>query len=168
MGYALRRDEGQDDGDHAKPGEGLRDVLGRWAERIREALHMSSSTGFGPAFHELSQLHRLPVNWNGHGAAAPPETAVQKATAVLRQIDQKFGSLVPPPTVGSVPGGVVFVWRVKRGPAGREIEREVEMLFFERANEWAVADRDGIEPTISGENVDPDTFLRLIDRYIVA
>jgi hypothetical protein len=126
------------------------------------------SSGLAPVYQDLYRLQELPANWNGHGASAPPAAAIERAGNLLSQIDQKFGQLVAAPSVGPIPGGVAFVWRVKRGPAGREIEREVEVLFFSKGNEWAVADRDGIEPTISGENVEPDILLRLIDRYIVA
>jgi hypothetical protein len=127
-----------------------------------------SGTGIAPAFQDVERMSHLAPNWDGHGASAPPRAAIDRATEVLRRIDYKFGHVVPAPTVGAVPGGVVFVWRLKKREAGREVERELEMIFFEGSAEWAIADRDAIESTRGNDDADVDGLLWAVDRYIVA
>lgn len=118
---------------------------------------------------EIARMGRLAHNWDGHGADAVPVSAQEKATWFMQSVDSKFGSLVPRPTVGAIAGGIALVWRVPvRAGARTAGEREIEMIFHARGNEWSVSDRDGIEQTLAGENVDLDVLLKIIDRYIVA
>jgi hypothetical protein len=165
-GFALRRD---DDDDGKPSDETLRDRAGRLVDLIREAF-MSFAQPHGPAeVTDIQRMGRLVPDWNGHGAHAVPLAARDHATHFLQVAESKFGMNIPRPTIGAIDGGLVFVWRAPmRKGAPSAGEREIEMIFFDNGNEWSVADRDGIEPTLSGENADYDRLLRIIDRYILA
>lgn len=172
MGYALRRPNDDDD---VRPAKGL-GILGHVVERIkrlREAFHMNSVQ---PRFSapvaaiEVGKMGRLVQNWDGHGGEAVPADARRDAVRFLQRAEGKFGASIPAPTVGAVGGGVVFVWRAAVRPGAKTTggEREIEIAFYrDGKNEWSVSDRDGIDDTKSGENVDEDFLLRLIDRFVV-
>lgn len=165
MGYALRR---PDDDDDVKPvAEGLRVRFARRVERVMEAI-MSFVHPRVPV-SEIGRMGRLVKNWDGYGSGAVPRAAREHALHFLQRADEKFGVSIPPPTVGALGRGLVLVWRAPVRVGTRITgEREIEMIFHERGNEWSVSDRDGIEPTHSGENVDEGVLLIIIDRYVVA
>lgn len=128
---------------------------------------MGSSSGFAEGIKAIDRMGRLPRNWDGHGALAVPLAAREQAALFLRRVEEKFGYQVQPPKVGAVPGGIVLLWRVqRRGKAA--LERELEIVFTERGNEWHASDREGLLPTMSGEDVDLDSLLKIIDRFVMA
>jgi hypothetical protein len=134
-----------------------------------EALHMSQGKRRMSEEPDIARMGRLEHNWDGHWAGAVPQPAQERARWFLQRVEHKFGPLVPPPTIGAVGGGLVLVWRVPVRTGSRTSgEREIEMVFYDDGNEWSVRDRDGIEPTRSGENADEDVLLKVIDRFVAA
>lgn len=120
---------------------------------------------FAGEISAIERMGRLAHNWDGYGADAAPQAAREQAVRFLQRVEGKFGYLVDAPTVGAVPGGVVLIWRTK---ARGGLERELEIIFTERGNEWAASDRGALQPTMSGEDLDQDALLKIIDRFIVA
>jgi hypothetical protein len=163
MGYALRRQD-----DDAGPGAGVRGRFDRWVGRIMEALHMSQAKRLRED-PDIARTGALEHNWDGHWANAVPKLAQEHARWFLQRVEHKFGPAVPRPTIGAAGGGLVLVWRVPVRAGSRVTgEREIEVTFYDDGNEWSVSDRDGIEPTRSGENADEDVLLKVIDRFVVA
>jgi hypothetical protein len=103
----------------------------------------------------------LRPGWDGHGAAAITPAAKDAAFNFLRRVEGKFGSAVPEPFVAPLSdGGLGLVWRVK--------QKEIEIVFLERGNEYAVSFRNAAKPTIEGCNVDTDFLLtRVVDTHVV-
>jgi len=130
---------------------------------------MGYSGRFTAEIGAIGRMGQLAHSWDGHSSDAAPKGACQKAAQFLQRVEEKYGYMVDAPTVGAVPGGVVLIWRPPKG-RGRigNLERELEVIFTDRGNEWAASDRNGLEPTMSGEDVDPDALLKIIDHFVVA
>ena len=51
---------------------------------------------------EIGRMGRLVTNWDGHGGEAVPQAASDNALHFLHRADDKFGSIIPRPTVGAL------------------------------------------------------------------
>lgn len=121
---------------------------------------------FKAAHDEIDRLmSTLRPGWDAHRAARIAPEAGEAAKMFLIHAGNKFGTSLREPAVGPLADGALgLVWRVKRHSS----EREVEVVFMRRGNEFVVSDRDGREPTIEGHDVDVDELIRVVDRYVVS
>lgn len=134
--------------------------------RLGDATFRPAGDGRFKRVHDEIQRLTSTLNpgWDGHRAARITPEAAEAAKAFLTHADNKFGISLPEPVVGALADGALgLVWRVKRDRS----EREVEIIFMRRGNEFVVSDRDGREPTIEGHDVDVDELIRVVDRYVI-
>jgi hypothetical protein len=117
------------------------------------------------AYLAIERLGALRPGWDGHGAAAIAAAARAQAATFLRRVESKFGSMLPEPMVAPLSdGGVALVWQARKAIGSVE----VEIVFLERGNEYSVTERSEGRSFEAGENVEPDTLARIIDRYVVS
>jgi hypothetical protein len=117
------------------------------------------------ALARITDLGNLNPGWDSHGAAPIADAARAAAADFLSRLAHDFDAKVKEPMVGPLSdGSVALVWYVPT-QAG---QREVELVFAGDHFEYAVSDRDGVEPTISSDTSNPDELLQVVASYLLS
>jgi hypothetical protein len=107
----------------------------------------------------IENLAKLKPGWNSYRGAPISVVARQKAIWFLRRLRLERPE-APIPIVGpSSDGGVVFQWRDK--------QREVEIVFLPKANEYSVSNRGSDEYIVEGE-AEPEYLAKdIVGKYVL-
>ena len=132
---------------------------------MMDPLRSAVARPYPAAAAKILSFGSLEKGWNGHKASRIPTAAQTMALEFLTTVWNKFGTSVAEPTevAPTSDGGVALEWIVKDG--GRD--KGVEVVIFERRNEYTVRDRVEGHIESDAEDVDFDFLLRnVIDRYV--